>query len=207
MMLRHIGLLKQAAVVENALLCALESGIHTGDFGDPSLEGYKGPVGTAEFTRGIVERLGKTPKTVPSVPVPEQNTPTFTHPAAPARPELIRTFTDVPAVVSGCDLYVETTVPAGELAGKMQKLAEGMPFALTLISNRGTQVWPSGSVYTEVVDYMRVRFEVREDSAPAPTQAQTLALLQKVASQFTVANYELLRTFGGVRGYSLAQGQ
>jgi len=144
--------------------------------------------------------------------VPDQATPTFTHAKAPARPELIRTFTDVPAVVSGCDLYVETTLPAAELAGKMQAMCEGTPFTLTLISNRGTQVWPSGSVYTEVVDYMRVRFEVRDSGtagglAVAPTQAQTLALMQKVASQFTVANYELLRNFGGVRGYSLAQGQ
>jgi isocitrate dehydrogenase len=206
MMLRHIGLLKQAALIENALLSALESGVHTGDFGDPSQAGYKGPVGTAEFTRGITERLGQTPKTVPAVPVPDQATPTFTHPKRPARPDLIRTFTDVAAVVSGCDLYVETTLPAKELAEKMSKLAEGSPFTLTLISNRGTQIWPTGSVYTEVVDYMRVRFELREGGGSAD-QAKTLALLQKVAGQFTVANYEMLRTFAGVRGYSLAQGQ
>jgi isocitrate dehydrogenase len=206
MMLRHIGLLKQAAMVENALLASLEAGVHTGDFGDPSLAGYKGPVGTAEFTRAIMDRLGQTPKTVPAVPVPEQATPTISKPARPARPELIRTTTDATSTVQGCDLYVETTLPARELADQMIKLAEGSSFQLTLISNRGTQVWPSGSVYTEVVDYMRVRFELREGTGPA-TQVQTLALLGKAAGKFTVANYELLRSFGGVQGYSLAQGQ
>jgi isocitrate dehydrogenase len=206
MMLQHIGLLKQAAVIENALLCALESGIHTGDFGDPSLAGYKGPVGTTEFTRGIIERLGQTPKTVPPIAVPPQATPTFKRPVRPATPELIRTSKDVASVVMGCDLYVESLAPAKDLAAEMTRLAEGTPFELTLISNRGTQVWPTGSVYTEVVDYMRVRFELRE-GAGAATQSQTLALLQKVAAKFTVANYELLRSFGGTRGYSLAQGQ
>jgi isocitrate dehydrogenase len=32
MMLRHVGLLQQAAIIENALLFTLESGIHTADF-------------------------------------------------------------------------------------------------------------------------------------------------------------------------------
>jgi isocitrate dehydrogenase len=180
--------------------------VHTGDFGDPSQAGYKGPVGTREFTKAIIERLGQTPKTVPAVPVPEQDAPTVTRAVRPSTPELIRTFKDTPTAVLGCDLYVETLTPAKELAGQMSTLAEGSPFVLTLISNRGTQVWPSGSVYTEVVDYMRVRFELRE-GAGAVTQDQTLALLQKVAAKFTVANYELLRSFGGVKGYSLAQGQ
>ncbi|MFN7020725.1 MAG: isocitrate dehydrogenase, partial [Phycisphaerales bacterium] len=81
-------------------------------------------------------------------------------------------------------------------------------FKLTLISNRGTQVWPTGSVYTECVDYYRVRFELK-DPASAGTigQARTVALLDKIAEKFTVCGYELLRLFDGVRGYSMAQGQ
>src|ERR1700716_1514733 len=41
-MLRHIGLTENAAVIETALLYPLESGVHTGDFGDKS----KPPVST-----------------------------------------------------------------------------------------------------------------------------------------------------------------
>src|ERR1043165_5951242 len=35
-MLRHLGLMENAATIENALLYTLEQGIHTGDFGDKS---------------------------------------------------------------------------------------------------------------------------------------------------------------------------
>src|ERR687893_2495023 len=36
-MLRHLGLLENAAVIENALLFTLETGVRTGDFGDKSI--------------------------------------------------------------------------------------------------------------------------------------------------------------------------
>jgi isocitrate dehydrogenase len=206
MMLRHIGLLKQAAVIENALLAALEAGVHTGDFGDPSMPGYKGPVGTAEFTRGIMDRLGQAPKGVPSVPVPEQSTPTWTKPVRPGQQQVVRTFTNIKTQVAGCDLYLDTDLSPTALAGAMSQVAEGSPFRLTLISNRGTQVWPTGSVYTECVDYFRVRFELAQGGM-VEGQAEAIALMNKVATRFTVSNYELLRNFDGVRGYSLAQGQ
>src|SRR5437763_6301618 len=36
-MLRHLGLMEVAAIIENALLYTLEKGVHTGDFGDKSI--------------------------------------------------------------------------------------------------------------------------------------------------------------------------
>ncbi|MGH7132771.1 MAG: NADP-dependent isocitrate dehydrogenase, partial [Phycisphaerales bacterium] len=111
-----------------------------------------------------------------------------------------------PTQVVGCDLYLDTTMPIAELAEQMQKLCEGTPFKLTMISNRGTQVWPTGSVYTECVDYYRVRFESRKPSV-ALEQTACLFLLNAVAAKHLVAEYELLRLFDGVKGYSLAQGQ
>jgi isocitrate dehydrogenase len=90
----------------------------------------------------------------------------------------------------------------------MSRAAIDTPFKLTLISNRGTQVWPTGSIYTECVDYYRVRFELKDGIAPGSFgQARCIALLDKIAEKFTVCSYELLRTFDGVKGYSLAQGQ
>ena len=94
------------------------------------------------------------------------------------------------------------------LAEEMQRACSDTPFKLTLISNRGTQVWPTGSVYTECVDYYRVRFEIKEGVTPgAFGQSRCVALMDKIAESFTVCSYELLRTFDGVKGYSLAQGQ
>ncbi|MFN5959244.1 MAG: isocitrate/isopropylmalate family dehydrogenase, partial [Planctomyces sp.] len=106
MMLRHIGLLREAAIIENAVLSALESGVRTGDFGDPA----KPVLNTKDYTRGIIDRLGQKPTTITPVTVPETN------PAAPAsapvpRPQatqVIRTFTDVVRHVVGCDIYLDT---------------------------------------------------------------------------------------------------
>ncbi len=203
-MLRHVGLLKQAAAIENALLAALESGVHTGDFGDPALAGNKPAVGTMEFTKGIIDRLGSKPTTVAAVADSTQSTPTLGKPVRPAAQPRIETFKGLTGTVVGCDLYLDTKVSPSELAGAMQQAAAGTPYKLTMMSCRGTQVWPTGSVYTEIVDYYRVRFEAEK---PQESQAAAIALLAKVAGAFTVASYEVLRDFDGKRGYSLAQGQ
>jgi len=207
-MLRHIGLLRQAGIIENALLAALETGVHTSDFGDPTLPGYAKPVGTEEFTKAIIGKLGEQPKTVKPMPVPEQSTPTVQRPPKPSDQLMLRTFANVANEVVGADLYVEASMSVPNMAEAMKSLAEGTPFRLTLISNRGTQVWPTGSIYTECVDYHCVRFEVREDVKPSTVvQQDAVNLMVKTAASFTVSTYELLRNFDGVRGYSLAQGQ
>jgi isocitrate dehydrogenase len=204
MMLRHVGLLRQAAVIENALLTALEDGVRTGDFGDTS----RPALGTADYVKGVADRLGRSPRSVPPCPVPDQDTPTLTRLPRPAENPRLATFRGVVSQVVGCDLYLDTEAAPTELATAMEHACRDTPFRLTLISNRGTQVWPTGSVFTECVDYYRVRFELRPTVTPGQFgQAQTVALLNKVAEQYTVCGYELLRLFDGQRGYSLAQGQ
>src|ERR1035437_7423470 len=56
-MLRHLGLMETAAMLENALLYTLESGIHTGDFGNKSIP----PVSTTLFAETIITNFGKLP--------------------------------------------------------------------------------------------------------------------------------------------------
>ena len=110
--------------------------------------------------------------------------------------------------VVGCDVYIDADLSTIAVAEEMTRLCEDTPFKLTLISNRGTQVWPTGSVYTECVDYWRVRFELKDGVTPgAFGQAPAIALACRIAEKFTVSSYELLRTFDGVKGYSMAQGQ
>ncbi len=204
MMLRHVGMLRQAALIENALLASLEQGVRTGDFGDRT----RPVLGTLPFVHAIAERLGSGPTTVPAVPVPEQAAPSFRHPHKPASPHLIRTFKNLVTHVVGCDLYLDTSLSPLALAEEMQRACADGPFKLTLISNRGTQVWPTGSVYTEVADYFRVRFELKDGVTPGTFgQSRTIALLDKIAESHIVGSYELLRTYEGVKGYSLAQGQ
>jgi isocitrate dehydrogenase len=207
MMLRHLQLNKQAAVIENALLATLESGVHTGDFGDKS----KPSVNTKEFVKAITDRLGSTPK-VGAVAVPNENTPptgaTLNRPPKPQGQQVIRTFRNLVTQVVGCDIYLDSPLSPAAVAEEMNRVCQDTPFKLTLISNRGTQVWPTGSVYTECVDYYRVRFELREGVLPGSIgQSRTVALMDKVAEKFVVCSYELLRTFDGIKGFSLAQGQ
>jgi len=57
-MLRHLGLMENAAVIENALLYTLEQGIHTGDFGDRSTPALN----TTAFAEAIIGAFGKTPE-------------------------------------------------------------------------------------------------------------------------------------------------
>src|SRR6516164_4808948 len=57
-MLRHLGYMSNAAVIENALLYTLEQGVHTGDFGDRS----KPALNTTEFAAAIISNFGKTPE-------------------------------------------------------------------------------------------------------------------------------------------------
>jgi isocitrate dehydrogenase len=204
MMLRHINMGREAATIENALLATLESGIHTGDFGDRS----RPPVGTKEFAAAIIDRLGSEPKTIRPAPVPEQTAPILDRAAKPQGQQVIRTFKNIVTQVVGCDIYLDSTLAPPSLAEEMQRIAQETPFKLTIISNRGTQVWPTGSVYTECVDYYRVRFEIKDPALSGTIgQSRTVALMDRVAEKFTVCSYELLRTFDGIKGYSLAQGQ
>jgi isocitrate dehydrogenase len=204
MMLRHLCLAKEAAIIENAVLATLESGIHTGDFGDKS----KPSVNTHTFVKAIIDRLGDKPKQSTPIPVPEAADMCFIRKPRPANMQVIRTFTNVVSHVSGCDIYLDTPLSPVAVADEMQRACLDTPFQLSLISNRGTQVWPTGSVYTECVDYYRVRFEIKKDVPPGTIgQSRAVALMDKIAEKFTVCSFELLRVFDGVKGYSLAQGQ
>ncbi|MFO0834729.1 MAG: isocitrate/isopropylmalate family dehydrogenase [Phycisphaerales bacterium] len=208
MLLRHVCLVKEAAAIENALLVTLESGVRTGDFGDKS----KPAVGTREFVGAIEKNLGNKPTTVACAHEahPDEKTGPlkFVRPHKPVSQRVMRTFKNVVTQVVGCDIYLDTPLSPIALAEEMNRACVDTPFKLTLISNRGTQVWPTGSVYTECVDYYRVRFELKDGIAPGSFgQSRCVALMDKIAEAFTVCSYELLRTFDGVKGYSLAQGQ
>ncbi|MAY73527.1 MAG: isocitrate dehydrogenase [Phycisphaerae bacterium] len=204
MLLRHIGLVRTASVIENALLATLEDGVHTGD-----VRGEGEPVGTSAFADGIIERLGRNPAGQEARPVPDRDEPSFTPPVRPHVNELMRTFETTKSDVCGCDVYIDTQITPLELAQRIERICEGTLFKLTMISSRGTQVWPSGSPYTEVVDYYRVRFELRnpETMLGQVGQMPTVHLLNKVAEKFEITEFQLLKYFDGVRGFSLAQGQ
>jgi isocitrate dehydrogenase len=204
MMLRHVGMLRQAAVLENALFATLERGVHTGDFG----AGPESAVGTNAYAEAIAANLGLRPTSREPTPETGGDSPTFERPARPRANTLLRTFETTRSAYVGCDLYLDTLLSPAELGERLKTLAAHTPFELTMMSNRGTQIWPVGSVYTEVVDYCRARFELRDMSmAESIGQGAIINLLRKVSEKFEVATYVPLKLYDGARGYSLAQGQ
>ncbi len=200
MMLRHLGLGEKAARIENALLYTLEQGVHTGDFGDRNTPASD----TTGFADKIIGNLGQEP--VESAPrKAPANVKPWTKPAFPEkRPMMVSKF-DAPVTLVGSDLFIDSDKAAEEVAAIVEKHL-GDKFRLQMISNRGTQVWPTGSILTEMVNHHRVRV-VRTDDATEIAPADVWELIGKISGDLFVTSMEMLRNFGEKQGYSLAQGQ
>lgn len=196
MMLRHLGLHGKAALIENALLATLESGVHTADFGSPEVKTSS----TVEFAQAIIAHLGSTPRNHPLHGTDGGYTPPATHAAV----NTILESALVPEQVVGVDLFVESNHQPRDLASTIQGVLEDHQ-KLTLISNRGTQVWPSGSVLTDCVNQYRVRIEIGGDQGASERDMLTLAL--RVSEKVRVCSTEVLMNYRGAAAYTLAQGQ
>ena len=104
----------------------------------------------------------------------------------------------------GVDMFIESGEQPDMIAKKCQRHA-GVKFKLVSISNRGTQVWPTGSKYTNLVNQYNVRFE-SIDEYPL-NQQDVLGLYVSLSGDFRICSSELLLMWGDKRAYSLAQGQ
>jgi isocitrate dehydrogenase len=196
-MLRHLGFMENAAVIENALLYTLESGVHTGDFGDKNIP----PANTTQFADAIIGNFGKNPAhgakpLLPNMPV----TPTLfrlDQNAMMVSEEMVK------EIIVGVDMFIASSEQPEFIAKKCQRHA-GVKFNLVSISNRGTQVWPTGSVYTNLVNEYNVRFESIDG---ALNQQDVIGLYVSLSGDFKICSSELLNLRGDKKAYSLAQGQ
>lgn len=197
-MLRHLGLMSYAANIENALLYTLEQGIHTGDFGDKATRALN----TTDFAQAIIDNFGKLPKHNPKPMLPDaQATQTVFNLAK--HPMLISKDDQVEEIV-GVDMFIESNEQPDAVAAKCLKHTQDL-FKLVTISNRGTQVWPKGSVFTNLVNQYRCRYESIGDEPV--TQIDIIELYKRLSVDFKICSTELLNTWGGKKAYSLAQGQ
>lgn len=197
-MLRHVGLTENAAIIENALLYTLESGVHTGDFGDKAIPA----VNTTQFADAIIANFGKKPAVGAKEIIPNvSGTPT------PLKLELnsmMVTNEKVKETIVGVDLFIESEEQPNAIAEKCKRHA-GVKFNLINISNRGTQVWPTGSVYTNLVNQYNVRFESIDEHEL--NQQDVIGLYVSMSGNFKICSFELLNKLGDKKAYSLAQGQ
>ncbi len=198
MMLRYLGLMEHANTIENALLYTLEQGAHTGDFGDRSTTSLS----TQAFTQTIINHLGKVPST--NAARESKVLSNFVKPVAPSDQKMMLGKHGQGAEkLVGMDLFIETEQLAHELASTIQSI---LPPSLKLINiaNRGTQVWPVGSKFTECVDQYTVRIEAINGTT---SMSELLACSQTLSSTLNLSSIEFLKYFDNKAGYTLAQGQ
>lgn len=195
MMLNHIGQTDVAEKVQNAWLKTLEDGVHTYDIYKDGTSKEK--VGTKEFAKAVISRLGQKPSILKAVTYSNDatlNLPKYKR-KAPQKKDLV-----------GVDLFVHWTgTDPNELAASVKKI-ESSDVQLTMITNRGIKVWPDGFKETFCTDHWRCRFKpVAGKKLEKEHIIQLLqdALHQKIDSIKT----ENLYDFDGVAKYSLGQGQ
>ena len=192
MMLVHLGQCRQASLVHNAVLRTLEDGIHTPDVFSPSSSQQ---VGTRQFARAVIDRLGQNPRTLRPVGY-----------LAEERPQEVQILRRQPAhkEIVGVDVFLHWSggMPL-DLAARLQG-AQNEILQLNMITNRGVKVWPDGFPETFCTDHWRCRFL----SQTPVSHQDLLGLMSRVAGAgLDFIKTENLCTFDGQPGYTLGQGQ
>jgi isocitrate dehydrogenase len=191
-MLVHLGEGTVAERIANAWLATLESGIHTADLYREGLSERE--VTTDEFTAAVIARLGEEPQRLrPArferriVTIPELTSPTVVRERA------------------GIDVYVcwdEAGRSAADLAERLAAAVADGALRLTLITNRGVEVFPGGFPETLVTDHWRCRFQPTDAAAPV-TLADALAVPASLAAAgIEVVGTDVLQRVDGRPGYS-----
>ena len=192
LMLNYLGLDQYGSVIHNALMAAIESGIHTGDFG----ENRAISVGTKEYTQAIIKTLKLDNITAGDIDK-------YHKPTLPSANKMMVSSSEIIETV-GIDLFVESEQQANIIAAIVQSHLDS-DMELTTITNRGTQVWPEGSVFTDLVDTYVVRIEKNTTEIIKKKKFMEQAI--HLYDFLNISSIEMLITIDGKRKYSLAQGQ
>lgn len=208
-MLRYLHLNDKASMIESGLLSALQRGYRTRD-----LAYQKGntPCSTSEFAEAVVQCMPSEPKSV-AVPSATQIFKPFSPPVKPKANIMMKTQNRDLSKEStvGVDVFVDSDLLPNQLAEHLKTAVKDFPVKLIMLSNRGTQVWPTGSLFTECINHYRARFE-SPDLKPMENK-DLLEMVKKLdkksqdGGHVRVCSLEMLLKFGEKRGYSLAQGQ
>lgn len=194
MMLVHLGMPEKAQLIRNAILKTIEDGILTKD----TFSGDKGTkeVGTKEFTKSIIQRLGKNPDLLHINELKKPNSFRLKYGNKKESKEL-----------QGVDIFLDMKDEKDPIA-LANKLEQTIPknWKLKMITNRGVKVYPDGNPETFLTDHFRCRFVPQENSILKFDQ------IIELQSKIHFVGLEIIKTenlyaFDGVPGYSLGQGE
>ena len=193
LMLNHIGQNDIAAKIHNAWFKTLEDGIHTGDIYDEGLSKQK--VGTDDFTKAVIERLGSKPEKFKPVDYGEGGGKGL---SLPPLKEKVKQKKEL----VGVDVFLDWEGKPDDMAGILNgATAEGL--SLKIISNRGVKVWPDGQPDTFCSDHWCCRFVGQDIDNNAIIEQ--LSAIKEAGLDFVKTDN--LYNFDGERNYSLAQGE
>lgn len=188
MLLRHDGQTTAADNLEQALLAALEDGAATRDMG--------GLLGTREFAAAIGQRLGRSSSTALR-PRSQVKLPSLTEADLRSEPGS--------RGKAGVDVFIETHDDPDNIAERLVAATLGTPYELTMISNRGTVVWPSRGPRPSCVDHFRCRFLIADRRSWHADSV--LGLLERIGRDFRWMHVEKLDIVDGEPAFSVAQGE
>jgi isocitrate dehydrogenase len=194
LMLVHIGQGDVAERVHNGWLTTIEDGIHTYDIFKDGVSTQK--VGTREFADAVIARLGRKPHTLKPAEYAAGAVMNLAIRPAGKPPMKVR---------AGIDLFIDRRDGNPELIAAVMERLNVPGTKLTVISNRGTKVWPNGNPDTYWSDHWCCRFEADGELFTAQHVVKLLEAADRAG--FDVIKTEGLYTFNGERGYSLAQGE
>ncbi|MBK9333420.1 MAG: NADP-dependent isocitrate dehydrogenase [Ignavibacteria bacterium] len=193
MMLNHIGQSEIATKVHNAWLKTLEDGIHTYDIFKDNISKEK--VGTKEFAKAVIERLGQVPGKLKPVKYKKSD-------------EVKRKQAEVSKLkiqqkdLVGVDIYLDWRNGSAEDLGEILKKVGTDNLKLGFISNRGVKVWPDGEPETFCTDHWRCRY-VTVNSGETINNSDVIKLLEKFYDTgFDFIKTEHIYNFDGAAGYS-----
>jgi isocitrate dehydrogenase len=198
MMLRYLDEFEAASAIENALAKTLEDGIATRD-----VAGDEKGAKTDEFADAVISNLGSRPEGWK----PRTYRP-FEVPRVSDRADFVRA-TEVKTV--GVDIFIESARDAKYLGERLGVLADGTGLELSMISSRGTQVFPPTGASLDVVDLWQCRFKAE----PSATSEEVgvvgdeaiAALVAAVSAEFRWVRIQRLVEIDGEAGYTKAQGE
>ncbi len=202
LMLIHIGQPDVASNVQNALLKTIEDGVHTYDIFREGRSKQK--VGTKEFADAVIARLGQKPTVLPAVDFGEprpMNRELYIPKPRPAHNK----------VLAGVDIFVHWNEKNPDvLADQFNAFLQEAGMEVTMISNRGTKVWPKGHPETFLTDHWRIRTKAHgwADGIVPVKHAQIVEALNLAQQNgFDFIKTENLYYFDGEAGYVKSAGE
>jgi len=200
LMLVHINQPDAATLAHNAWLRTIEDGVHTFDIFKEGVSREK--VGTKEFAKAVVARLGQKPETLKTV----EYKPDADGAASDAKPIYSspqRQKKDLVGVDVFLDWFNGKFYGAANELGALVEAVGGDGLKLQTIANRGVKVYPNGLPDTFTVDHWRCRFVDESQEGNAVSHTQIITLLQRFdEAGLDVIKTENLYNFDGAKGYS-----